>query len=153
MTAIICLALFHIFRDKYTYECISYALYVGPIHPSSQSVTLLMEWRCTRCRTGFSSRDFRHIAVHAITTTRNPDRLRGRSRTSCSRLTPESRPSTHHSSLANPTHSRYPTPAMPPRKSDASKAATGDEGTPAKDTATRDGVNVEVPIHSPFSSP
>ena len=34
--------------------------------------------------------------------------------------------------------------AMPPRKSDASKAATGDEGTPVKDVPPREGVNVEV---------
>jgi len=32
---------------------------------------------------------------------------------------------------------------MPPRKSDISKVATGDEGTPAKDPPVRDGINVE----------
>lgn len=49
---------------------------------------------------------------------------------------------------------------MPPRKSDVSKAATGDEGTPAKETPVRDGINVEVrykslrlrlPTHAPLS--
>ena len=34
---------------------------------------------------------------------------------------------------------------MPPRKSlDMSKAATGDEGTPAKEGSVREGVNIEV---------
>jgi hypothetical protein len=33
---------------------------------------------------------------------------------------------------------------MPPRKSDASKAATGDEGTPAKEAVAREGINIEV---------
>jgi hypothetical protein len=33
---------------------------------------------------------------------------------------------------------------MPPRKSDASKVATGDEGTPVKDQPPREGINVEV---------
>jgi len=33
---------------------------------------------------------------------------------------------------------------MPPRKSDASKAATGDEGTPAKEPVAREGINIEV---------
>lgn len=34
---------------------------------------------------------------------------------------------------------------MPPRKSDVSKAATGDEGTPAKEgSREKDGVNIEV---------
>lgn len=32
---------------------------------------------------------------------------------------------------------------MPPRKSDASKAATGDEGTPAKEPVAREGINIE----------
>lgn len=40
----------------------------------------------------------------------------------------------------------YPSPhTMPPRKSDASKVATADEATPAKDQpAMRDGINIEV---------
>jgi hypothetical protein len=33
---------------------------------------------------------------------------------------------------------------MPPRKSDASKVATGDEGTPAKEPVVREGINIEV---------
>jgi hypothetical protein len=36
-------------------------------------------------------------------------------------------------------------PNMPPRKSlDTLKAATGDEGTPAKEGSVREGVNIEV---------
>ena len=33
---------------------------------------------------------------------------------------------------------------MPPRKSDVSKAGTGDEATPAKELPIREGVNIEV---------
>jgi len=33
---------------------------------------------------------------------------------------------------------------MPPRKSDVSKVATGDEGTPAKEPPVREGINLEV---------
>jgi hypothetical protein len=42
---------------------------------------------------------------------------------------------------------------MPPRKSDALKAATGDEGTPVKDMPPREGINVEVtyPVSLSFS--
>jgi hypothetical protein len=33
---------------------------------------------------------------------------------------------------------------MPPRKSDVSKAGTGDEATAAKEALVRDGINIEV---------
>jgi DNA polymerase epsilon subunit 3 len=39
---------------------------------------------------------------------------------------------------------------MPPRKSDISKAGTGDEATAAKEALVRDGINIEV--HHLFSS-
>jgi hypothetical protein len=38
---------------------------------------------------------------------------------------------------------------MPPRKSDVSKAGTGDEATAAKEALVRDGINIEVCIASP----
>jgi hypothetical protein len=37
---------------------------------------------------------------------------------------------------------------MPPRKSDVSKVATGDEGTPAKEPIVREGINIEVHLLS-----
>jgi hypothetical protein len=38
----------------------------------------------------------------------------------------------------------YPHVTMPPRKSDVSKAGTGDEATAAKEALVRDGINIEV---------
>lgn len=40
---------------------------------------------------------------------------------------------------------------MPPRKSDVSKAGTGDEATAAKEALVRDGINIEVYIPIPLS--
>jgi len=40
---------------------------------------------------------------------------------------------------------------MPPRKSDASKIATGDEGAPAKELPIREGINVEVNLSRELS--
>ena len=37
---------------------------------------------------------------------------------------------------------------MPPRKSEVSKAGTGDEATAAKEALVRDGINIEVCIAS-----
>jgi hypothetical protein len=41
---------------------------------------------------------------------------------------------------------------MPPRKSDVSKAGTGDEATAAKEALVRDGINIEVYIPIPPQS-
>jgi hypothetical protein len=40
---------------------------------------------------------------------------------------------------------------MPPRKSDVSKAGTGDEATAAKEALVRDGINIEVYVPIPLS--